>query len=424
MVATGDIMLARPPLTVSNPDEPNSIQSLLSDADIALANLENVLVDATTFDGHPKPNPDGAWLVGHPSTAETLRAAGFDILSLANNHAGDLGFNGLKKTADHLKQSGLKHSGTGQNLTEARSPAVFEKGKMDVAMISATVSFPDRARAKNAPGNLSQSWSHPGVFGLRVKRFLHLGKSRFEGLKTYLKSHPLRQNFRNSKSRNVLNIFGVHFREGTQKKYSYQPNANDLRIFMKSIKQADRNHDLVIVSLHAHQPGNWSDKPADFIRTVAHRAVEAGADKVFGHGPHRLRGIEIYQSSPILYSLGNFAFQFEQFQPRRVDAYARSREETNRKDITLPRKIYEKLGINKRWYEGVIARTRFRDEGFQSLVLHPISLGYDHNGPRRGRPRLAQVQKAQSILKRLKGLSEDFGTTVEIKSNRGFIRND
>ena len=39
--------------------------------------------------------------------------------------------------------------------------------------------------------------------------------------------------------------------------------------------------------------------------------VDAGADMFVGHGPHVLRGVEIYKGKPILYSLGDFIFQNE-----------------------------------------------------------------------------------------------------------------
>jgi Bacterial capsule synthesis protein PGA_cap len=42
--------------------------------------------------------------------------------------------------------------------------------------------------------------------------------------------------------------------------------------------------------------------------------VDAGADMFVGHGPHVLRGIEIYKGKPILYSLGDFIFENETLQ--------------------------------------------------------------------------------------------------------------
>ena len=51
--------------------------------------------------------------------------------------------------------------------------------------------------------------------------------------------------------------------------------------------------------------------PAQFLVTFARAMVDAGADLFVGHGPHVLRGIEIYKGKPIMYSLANFIFQNE-----------------------------------------------------------------------------------------------------------------
>ena len=63
---------------------------------------------------------------------------------------------------------------------------------------------------------------------------------------------------------------------------------------------------LIIVSFH------WgtekSNIPDDAQKTLAHLAIDQGADLVVGHHPHVLQGIEKYQGKNIVYSLGNFCF--------------------------------------------------------------------------------------------------------------------
>jgi poly-gamma-glutamate synthesis protein (capsule biosynthesis protein) len=49
---------------------------------------------------------------------------------------------------------------------------------------------------------------------------------------------------------------------------------------------------------------------ADYQPEVAHAAIDAGADAVVGHHPHILKGVELYRGKPVLYSIGNFAFDF------------------------------------------------------------------------------------------------------------------
>lgn len=70
------------------------------------------------------------------------------------------------------------------------------------------------------------------------------------------------------------------------------------------IKEARRTNDLVIVA--AHWGPNWGYAPPDEHVTAAHLFADAGADVVFGHSPHVVRGVEIYRGRPILYSCGNY----------------------------------------------------------------------------------------------------------------------
>ena len=63
---------------------------------------------------------------------------------------------------------------------------------------------------------------------------------------------------------------------------------------------------LVISSLHWGDEGEYYQ--ADWQEYLGHEAVDAGADLVIGHHPHRLQPMEIYKGKHILYSLGNFCF--------------------------------------------------------------------------------------------------------------------
>jgi hypothetical protein len=42
------------------------------------------------------------------------------------------------------------------------------------------------------------------------------------------------------------------------------------------------------------------------MRLFTHAAIDAGADVIFGHGPHVVRAMELYNKRLIAYSLGNF----------------------------------------------------------------------------------------------------------------------
>jgi poly-gamma-glutamate capsule biosynthesis protein CapA/YwtB (metallophosphatase superfamily) len=78
------------------------------------------------------------------------------------------------------------------------------------------------------------------------------------------------------------------------------------KFFVEDIRRARQEADHVIVSFHWGTEGRSDIQP--YQRTVAHKAIDAGADVIIGHHPHVLRGIERYKTGIVFYSLGNFAF--------------------------------------------------------------------------------------------------------------------
>lgn len=83
------------------------------------------------------------------------------------------------------------------------------------------------------------------------------------------------------------------------------------------ISKLNASHDLVIVSFHGGAEGTSAthvyNKTETFYREnrgnlikFSHTAIDAGADLIIGHGPHVLRGMELYKNKLICYSLGNF----------------------------------------------------------------------------------------------------------------------
>lgn len=100
------------------------IRDLVQSADLAFANLEMPLSS--------RARPTGAF-VGDPAFADALRWAGFDVVSLANNHAFDGETVGLLDTMDHLSDVGVRQVGAGLNLEDARRPLILERGGIRVA---------------------------------------------------------------------------------------------------------------------------------------------------------------------------------------------------------------------------------------------------------------------------------------------------
>ena len=100
-----------------------------------------------------------------PTIAEELMWMGFDMVSMANNHTGDYGVGGLRRTTQAVEAAGLMHAGTGENLAEARAPGYLETPDGRVALISAASTFPDGSRA-GRPGPTGPE-SHSVLANLR-----------------------------------------------------------------------------------------------------------------------------------------------------------------------------------------------------------------------------------------------------------------
>ncbi len=102
--------------------------------------------------------------------------------------------------------------------------------------------------------------------------------------------------------------------------FSTSPGQNDLRridLARVAVGELAGKSDLVLVSFHGGSEGSGSQhvlpgketfhgEDRGDVRAFAHAVVDAGADLVVGHGPHVLRGMEVYRDRLITYSLGNF----------------------------------------------------------------------------------------------------------------------
>ena len=100
--------------------------------------------------------------------------------------------------------------------------------------------------------------------------------------------------------------------------YRWSQNLLDVAGAARLVRKAARHADVVVVYMHAGAEGSAADhvplsgetylgELRGNARQFAHAMVRAGADLVFGSGPHVLRGIEWYGKRLIAYSLGNLA---------------------------------------------------------------------------------------------------------------------
>lgn len=100
-------------------------------ADVSIVNLESPLPG-----NGQSIAKSGPVLEASPSTPASLSDAGFDVATLANNHAMDYGVEGLEATTDACAAAGVETVGTGDDRQDAIEPLVAEVGGVRVAVFN------------------------------------------------------------------------------------------------------------------------------------------------------------------------------------------------------------------------------------------------------------------------------------------------
>ncbi len=149
----GDVMLGRfvNDMLRSQPlDYPwGDTLPIFQTADARLLNLECALADG----GEPWAiTPKVFHFRSDAKNIAVLRAAGVNIVSLANNHALDYGYDALDETLRTLDAAGVAHAGAGRDLAEARRPAIIPVGNATAGMLAFTDNEPDWAATPERAG--------------------------------------------------------------------------------------------------------------------------------------------------------------------------------------------------------------------------------------------------------------------------------
>ena len=441
MVLTGDSMLTRR-LSVFREDNYSALVRILKAADAAFTNLE------TTIHAWDEGSPgitQGTFMTTDPRLVEEFSWMGIKIVSCANNHAFDYGEGGILATLKHLDNAGLSHAGTGKNLSEARAPCYLDTPRGRLALISATATYRPWNRAGSQRPDLK---GRPGVNPLAFQTTYAVDPRAFQELRRTSSALGLdlgrqrnRSHFFSAKEipdekEKELDFLGQHFVLSEGFAISTQLNQRDLEENLRSIREARRQADWVLVSLHCHEFSAASllkarrrtelEEPADFVKVFAHQAIEAGADIFVGHGSHFPLGIEIYKGKPIFYSVGNFIFQNETVEIFPSEAYERFDLDSRATpaDFLDARTDGGKKGhpSDPLYWENIVAECQFKQRTLSEVKLYPIDQGHGRARAQRGRPVLADGAVGLRILERVRRLSQAYGAQVEIKDGVGSIK--
>ncbi len=224
------------------------IADYLKTADIVFGNLEGPISDKGTKVGSIYSFRDD------PKAIDGLTFAGFNILSLANNHAFDYGRTALEDTFLKLKTADIDYVGAGFNASEAESPTIKTVNGTKIGFLA----------------------------------FTDLGSSYWQA----------------TENNSGINWIGEEDKSSSSSALSLRESL--------LIQEAKKRVDVLIVSLHAGE--EYKKEPTQFQIDFAKMVIDAGADLVVGSHPHVVQLNEIYPSAGsgqvgyVFYSLGNFIF--------------------------------------------------------------------------------------------------------------------
>lgn len=265
-----------------------NVKSILEEDDVTFANLEGTFT--TSNDRQDKQYA----FKGDPDYTEILTDGSVEVVTLANNHSGDYGEQGLADTETALEEAGIDYC-IGDTIT------VKEVNGVKIAFI--------------------------GIF---------------------------------------VN-------------YGTDDSENQLRSDIENAKK--QGAELIITAFH--WGSEKATQPDETQQSLAHIAIDCGADLVVGHHPHVLQGIEKYNGKYIAYSLGNFCFGGN----------------SNPSDM-----------------DTMIFRQTFTISGDgaaedDDVTVIPCSISSDQ-GYNNYQPTPAEVEAAASIIARLNEYSAAYGVTV------------
>jgi poly-gamma-glutamate synthesis protein (capsule biosynthesis protein) len=260
MILTGDVNL----MNVTDPAVPFAlVRDEFGAADIVFCNLECCLYQSPS--GHSVEHE--GFLADPVVAGNALQSAGIHAVGLANNV--NYGGAAIMASIDRLDELGIAHTGAGTNRALAHAPAILSRDGVRFGFLQRSSVY--------WPTNHEAGEDSPGIAVIR-------GHTAYQ-----VPMHG---------SRPAANRPGIPPEIVTWADPVY------LQRLDEDIAASRGQTEVVVASFH------WglSQEVLQYMKEIAHRAIDAGADLVIGHGPHYSLAIEVYKGKPIFYGLGSFSF--------------------------------------------------------------------------------------------------------------------
>jgi hypothetical protein len=301
------------------------VRPLLATGDIRFAQCERTYSERGAMQlqhdaGHMTRQP--------PKMAEVFAQCGFNVVSVASNHAMDWGPEAHLDTIDRLRGMGIQTIGGGKNIEAARTPAILDVRGVRVGFLG----YSSVVREGYAAGP-----DTPGVAPMRAH--------------TYYETQE--------------------YQAGTPPRVVTVPYEDDLKALRADIDRTRGAVDVLAVSFH------WGVHfvprvIADYQRIVMREVFDHGADMILGHHPHIPKGIEVYQGRPCFYSMSNFIMSSDKGdRPRPHENHGPPKYEI-KFDPAYPRYPYQPYGIDGK--RSFIVRAELGKTGVDRVGFLPVQI--------------------------------------------------
>lgn len=274
MVLAGQALIKKDP-RLRWEDPFASLRPILQQADIAFTNFEMAVLSKADRCGLPanyevsfatpplprggRPGNTGGPHAVQPTVMDFLADLGFNLMSLSNNHAWDLGDCGVEATMLAAERNNVAYAGVGADIAQATAPGYLKIGDFTVALVAATTSHDERSLIKHAVNGV---WTgHQEDWDRNIA------------------------SVREAAANADFVLFYQHFQI-------------DLDEFIDT-SPGDSTIDGHI----------WIEDVAQWQTDFAYAVLAAGASIYVGHGHRAFDGIEIYQGKPLIRQLGGLAYQ-------------------------------------------------------------------------------------------------------------------
>lgn len=313
LMACGDVGPIHEPMSAY----PVLAKATLAGADVRFAQVERVYSERGSLQVHS----GGAHSRVKPHMASVFSDCGFDVVSLASNHAMDWGEDALLDTIALFRDKGLHVIGAGRNLKESRKPAIVEKNGVKVAFL---------AYCSILQAGYAATHDRAGIAPLRAH--------------TYYEPFD--------------------YQAGVPPRVVTVPYDEDLAGMVEDIAEAKKSAHAVVLSLH------WGIHfiprvIADYQVTIANAAVAAGADLILGHHAHTPKAIGTHRGKVCFYSLSNFIMSSTAKTP------AKAAEFTRRYGVTMD-PDYPHLSYGTDAKRSLIAKAVLSRDGAQRVSFLPV----------------------------------------------------